>query len=76
MALVMPVSAILNCLSADEIARGRSQVTNLRASILNISVLVGIGIVVLTGWINALAWAFAVAFNILGAVSLWIFFFS
>jgi putative peptidoglycan lipid II flippase len=73
MALAMPASAMLNCLAAGEIAIGRSRVTNIRASILNVSVLIGIGLVVLTGWLNSLASAFAIAFNVLGVVALWVF---
>jgi putative peptidoglycan lipid II flippase len=73
MALAMPASAMLNCLAAGEIAVGRSRITNVRAGILNASVLIGIGLFVLTGWLSTLAWAFALAFNLLGAVSIWLF---
>jgi putative peptidoglycan lipid II flippase len=71
MALAMPAVAMLNCFSAGEIAIGRSRVTNIRASLLNVSVFFGISLVVLTGWLGALAWAFTIAFNGLGAVVLW-----
>jgi putative peptidoglycan lipid II flippase len=73
MALAMPASAMLNCLAAGEIAVGRSRITNIRAAILNASVLLGIGLFVLTGWLRMLAWAFALAFNVLGVVSIWLF---
>jgi putative peptidoglycan lipid II flippase len=72
MALAMPASAMLNCLAAGEIAIGRSRLTNVRASLLNVSVLIGIGLVVWTGDLDALAWAFAIAFNALGVVGLWL----
>jgi putative peptidoglycan lipid II flippase len=71
MALAMPASAMLNCLAAGEIAIGRSRVTNIRASLLNLSVLVGIGLIVATGSLNAVAWAFTIAFNLLGGLALW-----
>jgi putative peptidoglycan lipid II flippase len=72
MALAMPASAMLNCLAAGEISIGRSRLTNVRASILNVSVLIGIGLVVWTGDLDALAWAFAFAFNALGGVAVWL----
>jgi putative peptidoglycan lipid II flippase len=72
MALAMPASVMSNCLAAGEIASGRSRVTNIRASLLNVSVLIGIGLVVLTGWLNALAWSFTIAFNALGVIALWL----
>jgi putative peptidoglycan lipid II flippase len=70
MALAMPASAMLNCLAAGEIAIGRSRVTNIRASLLNLSVLVGIGLIVVTGSLDAVAWAFALAFNLLAGLAL------
>ena len=51
------------CLAAGEIALGRTRLTNIRASLLNVSVLLGIGLLVLTGHVLALAWSFTVAFN-------------
>jgi putative peptidoglycan lipid II flippase len=57
MALAMPASVMLNCLAAGEIAVGRSRITNVRAGILNASVLLGIGLFILTGWLSTLAWA-------------------
>ena len=71
MALAMPASAMLNCLAAGEIAIGRSRVTNIRASLLNLSVLVGIGLIVVTGSLDAVAWAFTLAFNALAGLALW-----
>lgn len=66
MALGMPASVLLNVLASGEIALGRPRLTSLRASLLNISVIVGLLILVLTEWRGALAWAVAFAFNALG----------
>lgn len=66
MALGMPASVMLNVLASGEIALGRSRLTTIRASLLNISVIVGLLILVLTEWRSALAWSFALAFNGLG----------
>ena len=74
MALGMPASAVLNVLAAGEIALGRTRLTNVRASLLNVAVIGGIGLLVLTGDAYMLACAFTVAFNGLaawGLVSLW-----
>jgi len=52
----------------------RARLTNIRASVLNVPVLAGIEIVVLTGDAYALACSFAAAFNVLavwGLASLW-----
>lgn len=71
MALAMPASVLLNCLAAGEIALGRSRLTTIRASILNLAVLIGLGILAWTGWIGALAWSFALAFNGLAVCGVW-----
>ena len=74
MSLGMPASAILNVLAAGEIAIGRTRLTNIRASVLNLAVLAGIGLLVLTGDAYALACSFTLAFNALavwGLFSLW-----
>ncbi len=74
MSLAMPASAILNVLAAGEIALGRTRLTNIRASLLNVAVLAGIGLLLLTGDTYMLACSFTVAFNGLaawGLFSLW-----
>lgn len=74
MSLAMPASAVLNVLAAGEIAAARARLTNIRASVLNVAVLAGIGLMVLTGDSYALACSFTVAFNVLavwGLLSLW-----
>lgn len=74
MSLAMPASVILNVLASGEIAVGRTRLTNIRASILNLSVLAGIVVLMATGEARALAWSFAAAFNGLalwGGITLW-----
>lgn len=74
MALAMPASAMLNVLAAGEIALGRTRLTNIRASLLNVAILSGIALLALSGNVHILAWSFAIAFNALGAwaiLSLW-----
>ncbi|MDE2377179.1 lipid II flippase MurJ [Bradyrhizobium sp.] len=67
MSLGMPASAILNVLCAGEIALGRTRLTNVRASLLNLAVLSGIGLLAVTGDAYFLAYAFTLAFNVLAA---------
>jgi putative peptidoglycan lipid II flippase len=71
MALGMPASAMINVLAAGEIALGRTRLTNVRASILNIAVLIGIALLSVSGNFHMLAWSFSVAFNVLGAWGLY-----
>ena len=74
MSFGMPASAVLNVLAAGEIALGRTRLTNVRASLLNVAVLAGIGLLALTGDAYFLACAFTGAFNALalwGLVTLW-----
>ena len=71
MALAMPASVLLNVLASAEIAMGRARLTSIRASLLNVSVLVGIGVYVVTGYAHALAWAFTLSFNSLVLWGLW-----
>lgn len=66
MALGMPASALINVLAAGEIALGRTRLTNIRASILNVAALLGIAWLAFTGNFHALAWSFTLAFNGLG----------
>lgn len=74
MALGMPASAILNVLASGEIALGRTRLTNIRASLLNVAVLTGIGLLMITGNPYVLACSFTIAFNVLliwGLFALW-----
>jgi putative peptidoglycan lipid II flippase len=74
MSFGMPASAILNVLAAGEIALGRTRLTNIRASLLNVAVLAGIALLVLTDDAYILACSFTVAFNALaawGLLALW-----
>jgi putative peptidoglycan lipid II flippase len=68
MALGMPASVLVNVLASGEIALGRTRLTNIRASTLNVAVLVGIVLIVVTGNFRALAWSFPAAFN---ALAIW-----
>lgn len=71
MSLGMPASAMINVLAAGEIALGRTRLTNVRASILNVAVLIGIALLWVSGNFQMLAWSFAIAFNVLGAWGLY-----
>ncbi|CAL8981937.1 hypothetical protein RHODGE_RHODGE_02878 [Rhodoplanes serenus] len=71
MALGMPASVALNCLAAGEIALGRARLTNLRAGLLNVCIMIGLVLLALTGRIDLLAWAFTIAFNGLAAWGVW-----
>lgn len=68
MALAMPASVLLCCLSASEIARGRSRITSIRAALVNVAVIGGVLLLLATGQTIALAWSFTLAFN---AVAVW-----
>lgn len=68
MALAMPASALLCCLSATEIARGQSRITSVRAALVNVAVIAGVVLLLLTGRPVMLAWAFSLAFN---CVAVW-----
>ncbi len=71
MALSMPASTVLNCLAGGEIAVGFTRLTNIRAGLLNTSVIIGILTMATTGYVNAIAWSFAIAFNALALWALW-----
>jgi putative peptidoglycan lipid II flippase len=68
MALGMPASVLVNVLASGEIALGRTRLTNIRASTLNVAVLIGIVLIIVTGNFRALAWSFPAAFN---ALAVW-----
>jgi len=71
MSLSMPASVLLNCLCAGEIAIGRTRLTNLRAGVLNVGVITGLGLLVLTSYVYVLGWTFAAAFNLLAIWGSW-----
>lgn len=71
MVLAMPASVLLNCLAAGELTIGKTRVTNLRASVLNVGVIIGLGVLVLTGYNYILGWSFTFAFNALGVWAVW-----
>jgi putative peptidoglycan lipid II flippase len=67
----MPASALLNSLAAGEIAEGQTRLSNLRASLLNLSMILGLAVYYFSGWLPALAWSFTLAFNGLAIWGLW-----
>ena len=69
MALAMPASVLLNCLAAAEIASGRSRIATVRATVLNIAVMLGIALYMATGYVNFLPASYAFSFNAFGAWS-------
>jgi putative peptidoglycan lipid II flippase len=71
MGLAMPASTLLNCFAASEIAMGRTQLTNIRAALQNVSVIIGVFVIATTHWAGAIAWAFTFAFNALALWAIW-----
>ncbi|QYA03815.1 lipid II flippase MurJ [Rhizobium sp. B21/90] len=71
MAFSMPASVAINCLAAGEIAFGKTRVTNARAAMLNIGVMLGLCMLVLTGKGQMLAIAFTLSFNGLAIWAIW-----
>ncbi len=71
MAFWMPASVLLNCLSAAEIATGRSRIAALRPIALNTCVMTGIVLYAVTGTLIYLPVLFALSFNVLGAWGVW-----
>lgn len=71
MALAMPASVAINCLAAGEIALGKTRLTNARASILNVGVILGLGMLLLTKEATMLAIAFTLGFNTLALWASW-----
>lgn len=68
LALAMPASVLINVLAACEISLGRSRMMTVRASLTNVSVIIGILCLMAFGWDESIAWAFSIAFN---ALALW-----
>ena len=71
MALGIPASTLLSCLSSVELSLGRSRITSLRASIYNFGVMVGIIITSKSGNPIAIAWCFTAAFNVTALWGTW-----
>lgn len=71
MAFAMPASVALNCLAAGEIALGKTRVTNIRASMLNVGIILGLCMLMLTDQIIMLAIAFTLAFNVTVLWAIW-----
>jgi len=61
MVLSMPGVVLASCFNSAEISIGRSRIAMIRASMQNLSVMAGIGLMVLTGNVMLIAWAFTVS---------------
>ena len=74
MALSIPSSVMLSNVMCMELAIGRSRITAIRASVQNVALMIGVAILAITGWVDAIAWAFVIAFNavtLYGCYALW-----
>lgn len=71
MSWAMPASVLANTLAAGEIALGETRLSNLRAGLLNLSMIIGLTLYSFTGWFGALAWPFTLSFYALGLFGLW-----
>ncbi len=74
MSLSMPASVLLGNLMCIELATGRSRAAAIRASVQNVALMIGVVVLAFTGDVDAIAWAFVVAFNsvtLFGAYWLW-----
>lgn len=71
MALAIPASVVSSCLSSVEISIGRSRITALRASVQNVGIMIGIGLMALTGHPLWIAWGFVGALNLIAGYGLW-----
>jgi putative peptidoglycan lipid II flippase len=71
MSLAMPASVLANTLAAGEIVLGETRLSNLRAALLNVAVIVGLVVYIYTGWFEALAWSFSASFIALALYGLW-----
>ncbi|MBG0809455.1 virulence factor MviN [Methylosinus sp. H3A] len=72
MSWAMPASVLLNTLAAGEIALGETRLSNLRAGLLNLSMIIGLALYSVIGWFGALAWPFTLSFNALALFGLWL----
>jgi putative peptidoglycan lipid II flippase len=71
MSLAMPAAVLSSCLAGGEIAWGVSRMTNIRASLINVAMILGILTTACTGQVEALAWGFVIAFNALAVWGAW-----
>src|SRR5262249_6773093 len=71
MAFWMPGAVIVECLAAAEIALGKSRIAALRSIILNLFVITGLILFVLSGTLLVLPWLFACSFNALAVWGGW-----
>ena len=59
MTLAMPASVLGALFGCVEISLGKSRMTSVRASVQNVSILIGISVMSYTGNVTAIAWAFS-----------------
>lgn len=64
MSLALPASTMSSVVSSIEIALGRSRIAAARASIQNVGMMMGIAIMAWAGQPLAIAWGFAISFNV------------
>lgn len=64
MSLALPASTMSSVVSSIEIALGRSRIAAARASIQNVGMMGGIAVMAWTGQPLAIAWGFAISFNV------------
>ena len=64
MALAMPASTLSSNMGCIEISVGRSRITTIRASVSNVGIMIGIGVMAYTGHPIAIAWGYVIAFNV------------
>lgn len=70
MSLALPASVLTAVLGSIEIARGRSRIAAIRASVQNIGMMAGIAAMALLGQPLAIGWGFVAAFNLIAAYAL------
>jgi putative peptidoglycan lipid II flippase len=74
MTLAMPASVLIALFMCVEISLGKSRMTSIRASVQNISIIIGISVMSYTGKVTAIAWAFSISMIITacyGFIVLW-----
>lgn len=71
MALAMPGSVLFNCLISIELSLGRARLTSIRASVQNVSIMLGLAIAAATGEVIAIAWCFTATFTLTAGWGTW-----
>lgn len=71
MSLAIPGSVLAGCFSSVEIATGKSRIAAARASVQNLSMMIGIAVMAATGEALAIPWSFVISFNGIAAYGAW-----